>query len=384
MIRAFLFLLLAVLAGWFVADSMKQNGPGYILLYYNHYSIETSIWVGLLALVVLVLVIYLLIHLSQSLFSLSFRAWGFRNRKQREWFDRSVKALLAGDWFTARRLANRNVDFTSILLAARAALSAGNVALAKSTAQKASKLESADLKSLMLLHYDIEVAEKQSQAAFNVLQQLLAQFPQEPAVWQRAVTAYCREHAINELNSLLPTLLKKPNEFYQPLQKQLLTDAAACLINDAKKQRNLEALRVLWLKLGKSPARNSVLPLYCHALIELEQEKEARGLLLTRLEAQFDENCLTAYAQLALETSRQLNYLNQLDQQHPFNANIQLALGIVLLRDQQWDAARKAIEQSIALCPQSEAYRYLALYYERRGDERHARQSLLLGLDSQP
>ena len=54
-----LFWLVLILGGISVlfAQVLKAYGPGYVLFYYNHYSIETSVWVFLLLWVWLVLVL---------------------------------------------------------------------------------------------------------------------------------------------------------------------------------------------------------------------------------------------------------------------------------------------------------------------------------------
>lgn len=384
MIRAFLFLLLAAGAGWFVADSMKQNGPGYVLVYYNHYSLETSVWVGILLLFLLVLLCYALIRLLQFLLHLSWKTWGFRQRRQRQWFDNSVAALLADDWAQAAKLAARVPDAQNLLIAGRAALNAGNTEAARAFVGQAATTESANNLPLLLLHYDIERTDHQAIPAEQLLKQLLDQHPEQVSVLQRAVAAYVQGGNAAALQKLLPQLLKKMPPLYAELQKQLLAEAGQCLLQQALQQRNVDAATAVWLKLGKTAARNNVLPEYCRVLIKLDQHKEAEKLLLTRLQAQFDEQCLVPYAMLPLETQRQLDYLQAMNTEHPFNGRVQLALGIVLLRDQQWDAARKAIEKSIEWRAGAEAYRYLSLYYERRGDERHARQSLMLGLEQMP
>lgn len=380
MIRLLLLLLLTALGGWFVADSMKHFGPGYILVYYNHYSIETSVWVGLLLLFVSVLVCYVLIRLLGRIFNLSWRGWRFRTAKQRQSFEQSVNAFLSEDWPQAIRFANRNNRFDDAILAARAALQAKDIEQARVYAKKAASVEKTTVLTLLLLHFDIEWAAGNKQEANELLQQLLIENPKHYAVITRAIHVYSADNKAAALQELLPALLKKPQPLYLELQKECLAKAGTCLIQHHRQQNNHKALADLWQRLKKTSARNALIAEYCLALIALKQEKEAEKLLSARIASSFDEACLLPYAMLDIDVEKQLHYLQRMDAEHPYNAHVQLALGVVYLRDKKWQAAKEALEQSISLQPHARAYHYLSLYYESRGDERNARLSLLHGL----
>lgn len=376
MIRFFILLLAILGLGWLVADSMKQFGPGYILVYFNHYSLETSIWVGALLLFALVLICYLLIVLLRSLFKLSSFTFSFRDRKQRQWFEQSVNAFLQEDLTKALKLASRNPQFLDLQLAVRIALQTQNIELAREYLKKAAKADDVDAFALMLLHYDIEVADQQNTAAQQVLTQLLQLQPKHPAVLGRAVTAYTKANQIQALTDLLPTLTKKVSGLLQDQQKQWLIQAGRCLIADAVKQNNQEQLKEIWFHVSKTAARNVVLPQYCQALIDLQQSKQAAKLLNERLNTVFDENCLVVYAQLDLPFSERLQLLQMFEKQHPMNAQLQLAIGVLYLQDEQWQKAHHALNQSIAIQPSTNAYRYLAEYYHLNGNEKLMLESL--------
>lgn len=383
MIRLLLVLLLTALGAWFVADSMKQFGPGYVLVYYNHYSLETSVWVGLLLLFVAVLLCYILIRLFRRLLNLSWRGWRFRSSKQRQSFEQSVGAMLSENWLQAIRFAKRSNHFDDAVLAARAALAAKNIDKARSYAKKAATCENTILLTLLLLHFDIELADGNKEKVGDLLQQLFAENATHYAVLKRAVDHYCAENKISAANDLLATLLKKTAPLYLDLQKDCLVKVGVLLMRHYRQQNNQQALAALWQRLKKTSARNALIADYSLALITMEQEKEAEKLLSTRLAAQFDEACLLPYAMLSnIEAEKQLAYLQRMDTEHPYNAQVQLALGVVYLRTKQWQNAKAALEQSISIQPDAKAYYYLARYYESRGDERNAKLSLVHGLNA--
>lgn len=382
MIRLLLLLLLSALAGWFVADSMKHFGPGYVLVYYNHYSVETSVWVGLLLLFAAVLACYIVVRLLSRIINISWRGWRFRSAKQRQSFEQSISAFLSEDWPQAIRFANRNNRFDDAILAARAALQAKNIEQARLYAKKAASTDKTTLLTLLLLHFDIELAADNQQKASELLQQLIVENATHYAVLSRAVDLYCAENKTAALQELLPALVKKPASLYLDLQKACLLKAGVCLIRYYRQQNNRQALADLWQRLGKTSARNALIADYCLALIALEQEKAAEKLLSARMAAEFDPACLLPYAMLDIDAEKQLSYLQRMDTEHPYNAQVQLALGIVYLRKQQWQAAKQTLEQSVSLQPSAKAYYYLSRYYESRGDDRNAKLSLIHGIQS--
>ncbi len=67
--RRLLVVVLAMLLGGVGLIALIENDPGYVLLSYGNYTLETSLWVGLVLLLLFYLLLSLLMRLSRRLFS---------------------------------------------------------------------------------------------------------------------------------------------------------------------------------------------------------------------------------------------------------------------------------------------------------------------------
>lgn len=377
MVRVFLLLLAGITATWLIADTIKQKGPGYVLVYYNQYSVETSVWIAVLLLFALVFLFYLLIrffhYLLQAGLLVSHQRRKYRQRQQQ----RSVHAVMEQDWQQAVDLADKGQTVDDWLLAAHAALAAAAWQDAESYLRKARLADSAPEPVLSILRYDLLLGREKFAEAETLLEKLLRQHKKHSGILRRAVDYYSTRHEVSALQALLPQLTRKMPPLLHQLQNRLLLQAADCLFADAENRKSIDELNYYWKTLAKSPARDVLLPLYCRKLIQLGSPIQAEKLLRSRLHKSFDENCLVPYAMLeTADKAGQLAFLESLQENHRNNAQLHLAIGIMHLKQLQLSPALQAIEHSIRLRPEPEAYQALAQYYDKRNDYQHARQSM--------
>jgi len=66
--KLFVLMLIALLLGVGIV-ALIETDPGYVLLAYGNYTLETSLWVGTLLLVVFTLLVYALVRLVRKLLS---------------------------------------------------------------------------------------------------------------------------------------------------------------------------------------------------------------------------------------------------------------------------------------------------------------------------
>jgi HemY protein len=102
----FIYVLFALLLGVGVV-ALIETDPGYVLVSYGNYTMETSLWVGLLLLGLLLLLAYAVFRLIYSLVSgqRSFTTW-LGSRKAHLAVRHSTSGLIhfiEGDWNKARR-----------------------------------------------------------------------------------------------------------------------------------------------------------------------------------------------------------------------------------------------------------------------------------------
>ncbi|NJN51574.1 MAG: hypothetical protein HC809_07135 [Gammaproteobacteria bacterium] len=127
-------LVLALLVGGVVASLMARD-PGYVLLVYDDMMLETSLWFGLLVLLVAWLVARVVLWLLRRLLNVGsgVRGWNAtrRVRHSREQTVRGMVLLAEGDWSAARAallnaVSNAEMPFVNYLGAARAAHELGD------------------------------------------------------------------------------------------------------------------------------------------------------------------------------------------------------------------------------------------------------------------
>jgi HemY protein len=126
--RIFLLALIALLAGVGVV-AVIETDPGYVLVSYANYTLETSLWVGLLLLVLFTLAIYGVVRLIGKLVAgqHSVASWlGTRKaRRSSRLTTRGLINFIEGNWSRARRqllrgAKNNEAPLINYLMAARA------------------------------------------------------------------------------------------------------------------------------------------------------------------------------------------------------------------------------------------------------------------------
>ncbi len=217
MIRVFLLLLVSVAGFWYLADTLKQLGPGYVLVYYNQYSVETSFWVALLVNILFVIGLYGLFRLSivviRHLVKLGLLPQNFRSNKAKKLQYQGTLAFLGQHWLQAseqlsKSAKNSQTPFLNFVMAARASLAAGDLTKTQAHIDSAIKQDDIDELSVSLLQLDLYIQQKDGAAANRVLQKLLKNSPKQSAVLHKAIEVYQKEKNWLHLQQLLPRIKK--------------------------------------------------------------------------------------------------------------------------------------------------------------------------------
>ena len=126
--KLFVLILVALLLGIGVV-ALIETDPGYLLLSYGNYTLESSLWVGLVLLVLATMVLYFVIALIRRLLGgqRSLASWlgSRRSRAAARLTNRGLVSFNEGHWARARRQLLRgardnDAALGNYLLAARA------------------------------------------------------------------------------------------------------------------------------------------------------------------------------------------------------------------------------------------------------------------------
>ena len=125
--KLFILILIALLVGVGIV-AVIETDPGYVLVAYGNYTIETSLWVGVLIALVFTLLVYLAVRLVRRLVGgqASLVSWvsGRQARAASRLTTRGLISFIAGNWTRARRqllrgARNSEAPLINYLMAAR-------------------------------------------------------------------------------------------------------------------------------------------------------------------------------------------------------------------------------------------------------------------------
>lgn len=395
--RLFVLLILVLVAGAWAGQLMIQDS-GYVLLAYNQTTVETTLWVFIMALVVSFLLLHALLSLLSNLsFSTAgLQAWR-RKRRQRSANHKTLRGLLAlteGDWRRAQRELTRSADDAALplinyLAAARAANENGQADEADALLQKA--LHSTPKASLAveLLQAQMQISRGQLQQALSHLQRLKRQEPRNKQVTLLLLEVYQRLDHWQGLADLLPELSRL--ELLSKTQLQQLEEKTGLALLKQPSQPKGEDKALLGRSLQSSwkslPAgirhQPVVIAEYVRQLLEADADSEAESLLNEQLRKHWDEALIGLYGQIkgGKPRKRYEQVQGWLDS-HGDSAAMHLALARLSMQQQDWSNADRHYTDALALEGQLEVAAEHARLLRHLGEESRAAQVLSQAIDT--
>ena len=88
--RRLLFFIIVLTAAIWVGLLLKGH-PGYVLIAYDKWTVETSLWFAVLSLVLSLLAIYIIVRIFSALFNLSTRFGRWRHRWQKSRMNKAMR-----------------------------------------------------------------------------------------------------------------------------------------------------------------------------------------------------------------------------------------------------------------------------------------------------
>jgi HemY protein len=354
--RFFLYALLALGAGTALALFLQED-PGYLLLSFRGWQLETtlaSIVLALLVLLITVIGVVWLLRLCNPLKLLRGSTWQqwFRRVSPQQASVEGLQLLLLGRWQEAYRLLVEN--------AAQVQNPVFNYVAAAIAAQ--------ELGDALGYNFCLDRAEKQAGTAVHGLRSLRALLERRAGHVDAALSQFL---AVKRLMPAAPLVLRQ----LQELQLQLKDwDSLAALLPELEKYKVLEpglwkalrntvleqrleaaaadslpALRHAWQELPK-PLRHEepLLLVYLEALLAHNEDVEVHALLKQQFKQQWSDNLVGLLGFMRGGSTRQLLLLLE-DQlkQRPNNAVLMLTLGRLSLREKQWGKGREYFEYAL-------------------------------------
>ncbi len=379
--KALLFALLVLIAATGLGLALFDE-PGYLLIGYGEWTIETTLAMALFVLLLAFASLYLLLRFIAGLrrSPRALREWRRRRRaaRARKALNRGLVDLSEGNWEAAekrliRYAGDSDNPLMNYLAAARAAQAQGAHERRDHYLRLAHQaMPEADI-AVGLTQAELQIAHRQMEQALATLTHLRTLAPRHPHVLKMLMKLYQRLGDWEHLRDLLPELRKRQvidGEAADALEHQIHTE----LLAQAARGGDVEALQQAWARVPRRLTRDPELVLaHARHLHQLDRDADAEPLLRQALRQQWDDRLVDLYGRLrAPQPGLQLEVAEEWLRQHPDNPVLLQALGRIALRNELWGKARSYLQNALELMPTVEGYALLAALLERLGEGKEA------------
>lgn len=365
-----------------------QTDPGYVLLNYGGWSMETSFNIFALLSVLGFIALYFTVRLILGAWHLPSRMsfWGHNRRaaSARKLTNQGLIALAEANWSRAEKLlsksaANSDTPLINYLGAAQAAQKLGfDLRRDDYLTQAYHSMPDAEL-AVGLTQAEVQISHGQTEQALATLQHLQSISPKHAQVLYLLKKLYEKLQGWDELYALLGELRKG-----HVLSDKVMTKLEYQVHhNRLHNSRTLERLEHNWEDVPK-PLRQSpqLLHEYATCLKQMDAEEKADEVVNEYLKKQFDPAVMRLYGQLhGNDANRQLATAEHWLQEHGHHPELLLTLGRIALRNQLWGKARSYLEASLGIKPMAETCCELGNLLQQLGEKEKAADYFRQGLE---
>ena len=390
--KIFVLVLIALLAGVAIV-ALIETDPGYVLIAYGNYTLESSVWVGLLLLLLFTGLVYLSLRLIRKLMSgqNSLVNWlgSRKSRKAARLTTQGLISFIEGNWSKSRRqllsgAKGNEAPLLNYLTAARASYRLNDVEKMREYLGAAEDSEAQAGIAVELTQAEMKLHAQQYEQALATLVRARRNAGKHPYVLDLMRKAYLGLNDWANLAELLPEMKKYkilPNDDLLDLERTVyLQLLESCSTGDSA----VSDLHAQWQKLPADLRKDSEMGRsYVKWLIELGASEAAEKVMLRFLKKDWNTGFVRLYG--LLETGNPAQQLAQAEKwlaSHDRDAQLFLCLGRLSARDSLWGKSRDYFEASYRLERSSEVCAELGRLLYGMGEEKvgaaYFREGLLL------
>lgn len=377
----FLGSLLSAVAVAFLLHSWlaQYNDPGYVLIGFGHWSLETSLTVFAVAWVITFFVLYSFFRMTGVLVRMPSRI--SKNRRNVK-FNRSQEALIAGlfdaadgNWESAEKVlikhaAHSGAPLLHYLTAARAAHSRGAMDKRDEYLKKAAEQSSENSLTVGLTQAELHLSEQQFEQALEALGKLHSINPGHARVLRMMHQAYQHLGDWEGLSKLLPSL--QQHKVLMEVEVKLLeTETFSRLLKQAAEQNDAQAVSRCW---NDVPDHIKVMPgianIYFAAMIAAGAGSAVEADLMVQLSKHWDDTLLVLFSNIQTDDdAKQLQVLEQWLVVHPNSAVLLRVLGKLAFKAAQMEKAEQYLLKSLNVESSVATYQLLGEVQFTQGDK---------------
>ena len=353
-----LVLIVGAIATHFMLDS-----NGYVLISFSGYTIEMSVPILLLLLVLGYVIIRLLVRVWRAPRALGEFAAQAKHRRSSRHITRGFIALSEGKLARGERLltkgaANSEAPILNYLAAARTAQMQGDPERRDGWLKMAYAQESGADNAVLLTQAELQLAAGEYEQARASLNRIREDQPQHPQALRLLAELHFQKRDWTELMGLLPALRRTKN-----VPPEQLDAWTVQVYRKEFSATNLDKQQIekFWQNLPRSLRKNAeLIAALAAALAACGEPQLAQAEIRKALKTHWNEELVKIYGELDLpDTGAQLRQAESWLVARPEDPALLLVAGRACIRNQLWGKARSYLESSIAIRPTPAAYHEL-------------------------
>lgn len=392
--RAYLLVVVAIVVATLLGIAVARHS-GYVLIAYDSFRYESTLWATLALLVAVVLVVWLLRVLLGLVFVSTgvVNPWSRHNRSRRTRLaiEQGQLDLAEGRWASAQRHLHRAAEaerqpLLYYLGAARAANELGRTEDSDNLLERALERQPQAELAIALTHAQLQVDRGDTDAALVTLQAMHERHPHNAQVLRQLQRLYQQRGDWSALIRLMPELRKdkvlSAKELTQLERRAWGENLCLAVQREEDGQAGRQSLERAWQQLTNAQRQEPQLVLaYAEQLRQLGAEGAAEEVLRTALKREYESHLARLYGLVrGSDPARQLQTAEGWLKTHGDDPSLLLTLGRLSLQNRLWGKARDYLEGSLRLQRNPETCAELARLLAGLGDNERSNALFQEGL----
>ncbi len=380
-----LIIIITLLVGTVLASLLMQD-PGYVMLNFRGYLVETSVPVILMILLGMYLLVRLLIYVLRAPRALGRMAGQYRARREQRLLTNGLLEMAEGNWSRGERTLTRGVrklenPLLNYLSAARAAQLQGAYERRDNWLRMAYEQSPDAGNAVLLTQAELQMSHGQFDAAHATLSRLLEIAP-EHAQGLGMFARLRRERG--DWDGVMELLPKLRAQKVLPVAEldALAVGAYANALSNLEQTPDAAALEAQWSAVPRNLRGNPVLlKAWAAALKKCGQSAQAEPVIRKQLKVSWDSGLALEYSRLDVaDKTKHLSRAEAWLTEHSNDPQLLLAVARLSMRNELWGKARSYLETSLGIKPSTEAYQLYGRLLEKLGESVNASEAFRAGL----
>ena len=354
-----ILLLVIIILG---AVLLVRDDPGFVLIKYADFSIETSLAFGIVAMIIAMVLIHFILKILRGIWrlpkSMKRQSQNRRFEKSRKLLNQGLIDLAEGRFEQAETNLIKLVDYSEspllhYLAAARAAQLQGKHDERDAYLKAAHEARPEAEIAIGVTQAELQLAHQQTEQSLATLTHLRRVAPKHDYIAKLLARAYYELEDWQPLVALLPEVRRK-KLITESRLKKMEAEAYKGMLSSIAISGDAAALEKAWYGIPRSQQTAPGLLLHYIGLINKAGIKidSAENLLVKSLETGWDDRLIEVYGQFnASDANAQLKQAEKWLIDYSQNENLLLALGRICVRARLWGKAQGYLEASIGIRP---------------------------------